>query len=215
MLTEDRKDYLCAESFVIDIRPYGDKEWQDMQATMADLKLLALDKAPCEKLVLHAIVRDEEDVERVVSYFVYEGAMYDKLFENPNFSSRWHKKYDTDPMFKDRVEGFAYICYAILLVLLATRSIQKERREVPYRRLITNATKPHKKGTGGYTIVRAPTHKENGGAETGEHKRPHFRRGHIRKLHPTDKTNWIWVSPCFINGEPEVQRKAYLIKSAA
>jgi hypothetical protein len=96
------------------------------------------------------------------------------------------------------------------LVMLATRGIVKERHEIKKSQQLTD-NKPHKKGSGGYTIIRTPeAHEIEGGTHASP--RPHFRRGHIRKLDPEDKTRWIWVSSCFVNGEPEVARKSYLVR---
>ena len=211
---EHHKDYLSAEQFFLDTRGLDREEIDDIHATYGDLALLNLNLLPVNNLVLHVLYeavagpniltmfspRANEGVianEKSLCYLLCENSEEMKALED---------------IFKEdsNHERFARHCFEQLIVMLATKGAIKEKHEIRKSQKGLEAN-PHKKGSGGYTIVRPPRAYELSDNLTGRTVRPHFRRGHIRKLHPEDKTKWIWVSSCFIHGEPEVQRTAYLV----
>jgi hypothetical protein len=208
----EKSNFLRAEQFVLDVRPVTIEEYGDISKTFKDLRELSLDKGPYDRYVLHHISQADlsKDV-MVISYYIDETK---ELIECSILSDSM-EKFNHLKNLQNQEISFAF-SRSILITMLATRGVIKERREMPKSREGIDS-KPHKKGTGAYTILRAPRANEhdndNESVLTGSKKRPHFRRGHIRKFHPDDKTRWVWVSPCFINAEPEIQRKAYLVAS--
>jgi hypothetical protein len=214
---EDYQDYLKAESFVIDMREYTEEEFEDIHKTYVDLETLNLHKGPCEKYVLHAIVKDVGGVERIVSYFFLRENEFDVLFDNDREEKEHSNVFDKNEKYKENTVGYATLVRNRFIVLLATNFIEKNRYEASKNRIIENEEKAHKKGSGACTIIQIPGISSGGGGNVPPMftMRPHFRRGHIRKFHPEDRTRWVWVSPCFIHAEPEIRRKAYLVRDAA
>lgn len=210
---EDYQDYLRSESFALDMRGYTKKEWSDVKATYLDLELLKINNPPCEKMILHAIVKDENGVQRIISFFLLGSNKFDQIFENKELFDEHTDRRENEKGYDSRFLNYAAITYERFIVLLATRGIEKHHTPLSSRKRSLLRGEIHKKGTGGYTIIQRPGISTDGqGNVPPLYKvRPHFRRGHIRKFHSEDKTKWVWVSPCFINGEPEVQRKAYLV----
>lgn len=212
----DYQDYLMAEQFVIDVRGYNQQEHTDIKATFDDLQELKLAKLPYSKIVLHVIIPIKTGDE-VFSFFIHQSdeKMLRFIFLSDNeIMSLDKRKALNNPVEKEKHGVQINNFVAKLIVFLATRNIIKKHHDVKKSQRSMN-DKSHKRGSGGYTIIRRPeAHEISEGDGTGNKKRPHFRRGHIRRLHPEDKTKWIWVSPCFINVEPEVQRIAYLTQAA-
>lgn len=204
----ERENYLRGESFVVDCG-LTDDEVDDVKETYKDLHELGLAASPCPYFVLHMVSRAEFWAKGKGPDILH--SMYvcgENIYHLAESESEW--RYLNNRLIKNN--NFFISNIQNLIVLLATRGIEKNRKAPPTNRMMTAENKAHKKGCGGYTIIRRPitiaTSPEGDAAFT---KRPHFRRGHIRKYHPDDKTRWTWVSPCFINGEPEIQRKAYLV----
>lgn len=205
------KDYLLAEQFVVDIDFFrDDKMIGEISATYDDLVELGLDKPPFEKYVVHAVSDGlvissfvdrpiQISEERNGIYPLYEEQHYEKIKNGIND--------ERDQLYKD----CAILASVGLVVFLATNNVNKERHIIKTSQDSKNGI-PHKKGSGGYTILSAPVRGDGSGCHAGTTVRPHFRRGHIRRLNPLDKSRWVWVSPCFIHGEPETQRVAYIKK---
>lgn len=203
-------DYLNAEQFILDCRSLTDQEINDMSATMKDLAFLGLDKPPCINYVLHSIVQINNNP-KIISVYIHNGEykyLIAELYEAELLMDQFIK-------YGDNVSKIANTTGVLadmqLIVMLATKGCIKEYHECKKSQCTING-KPHKKGSGGYTIIRPPEANEISMNHLGYSIRPHFRRGHIRRLDPLDKTKWIWVSPCFIHGETKTNRKAYLVK---
>lgn len=219
------EDYLMAEQFALDLRNLSDDDIVALESTYADLEELNLDKLPYEKIVIHVLSEaSDPDIlgskkEIIISYFFQEEknklADYSIIFDSEETMRRTVEIYKKHDPAKKKLGGIFRTVKLSLIVMLATRNAIKEYHEArkPPNRL---TGKSHKRGSGGYTIIRCPEYNEiEGGEGSGTKKRPHLRRGHIRKLHPTEKTKWIWVAPCFVNGEPEVRRTSYLVDADA
>lgn len=218
---EDYDDYLKAEQFVVDLRDFGKKDAKELDLTYDALSEMGLDKLPYEKIVVHALARISnehgQDIDFGISSYYFFGkrdasnnelAYY--LFEDPYLLAISVERFNKDTNYQAACRNYVRTVKRSIVVMLATRNIVKERKESKSSQASING-KPHKKGSGGYTLLRPPeAHEVGDGTGTHASPRPHFRRGHIRKLHPEDKTRWVFVAPCFVNGEPAVQRKAYL-----
>lgn len=214
------QDYLMAEQFVLDMRNMSADDNLSVIETYKDLQEIKLDKLPYENIVVHAFESFGKDMnwidipkyDGIVTVFYHKNKVF-MLFEDPKALIQAVELTTSDPEAKKEFDGIVKLIKIKLIVMLATKNIIKEYHEArknPYR--LTG--EPHKRGSGGYTIIRPPEAYE---IEGGTHAspRPHLRRGHIRKLHPEDKTQWIWVSPCFVNGAPTEQRISYLTNSDA
>ena len=216
-------NYLMAEQFVVDCRDLSDEELDDIHATYDDLAEMGLTLPPYPNIVFHVIWRFKRDghpdKDNIISLYqthnMKTGAQEEirsfALSGEPFLNSEGNADESEDGFEIDQAGHWLEDSRIKLLVMLATKNIIKDKHEVKHSQKAISGF-PHKKGSGGYTIIRTPeTHEIEGGASTGKHTRPHFRRGHIRRLDPNDKMRWIMVSPCFVNGEPEVARKAYLV----
>lgn len=205
------QNYLRAEQFVIDMRGYTNEDWTAASETYNDLRELNLDKPPCDQYVLHILVAPEGRSEAVWSQFWRAKERVYPMYQKQESLDEQLRRM-RDPEIKKEITEYLALGHERFIVMLATRGVDKHKYEVPRsRKLLSDLGKAHKKGTGGYTIIRTPIDTHNESGETDSTKRPHFRRGHIRKYAPEDKTRWVWVQSCFVNGEPEVQRKAYLV----
>jgi hypothetical protein len=217
---EEYKKYLMAEQFVIDIRKFQHENPdynQELFATIEDMRYFSIAKAPFDNFIIHAISKTEPaGGDSVVLTFYYKVDEEDQakgtFTQWPCFPSKQGLSYFLgNDDFIEQAKQISEYSYAALIVSLATKGAIKDRHECKRSQRAING-KPHKKGSAGYTIIRPPEpHELEGCIPDGSTKRPHFRRGHIRKLDPENRLKWIWVSPCFIHGEPEVQRKAYLV----
>lgn len=210
---EEYQNYLMAEQFVVDLRGCDDKSIKEMENSFLDFREYGLTLPPCQRFVLHSIVPSyDKKSSCIASYFCYfngDEGTFDPIFENEKYYVNFKQQLLSHPSLSRYLGEACGIAYEYLIVMLSTLGVIKERHEIKKSQLPAN-NKPHKKGSGGYTIIRPPeAHEIKGGSHASP--RPHFRRGHIRKLHPEDKTRWIFVSPCFVNGEPEVVRKSYLV----
>ena len=216
----DYQNYLMAEQFVVDMRPMSEYETRkQISETYDALAEMSLDCPPCENFLIHTIEEDSLGKTAIVSYYFTINDLNGKskltgnirnivlLFESEQSLSFAHSKTQE---IKNVLTERSHWAMIQLIVMLATTGTIKEKHDPKPSHLLSGG-KPHKKGSGGYTIIRSPEAHELAGGGSGRTVRPHFRRGHIRKLDPLDKTRWVWVSPCFIHGEPEVQRKAYLV----
>jgi hypothetical protein len=218
------QNYLKAEQFVVDMRNMTEPELDDIEKTFNDLSAMGLSSPPYDNFVIHTInqyqgkyydvVRDYTGSDiQILTFYVYRGCL---LNDQRNILALFpsEENYRTALAVHEKLKAFysmkSHESLAKLIVMLATRNIVKERKEPKASQAPVNG-KPHKKGSGGYTLLRPPeAHEVGDGTGTHASPRPHFRRGHIRKLHPEEKARWIFVAPCFVNGEPEVMRKAYL-----
>jgi hypothetical protein len=216
------EEFLKAEQFVVDLRGFSEEEKNQVIDTYNDLVEMGLDKLPYEKCVIHSLRRIlhndgvpiDKPYDLVQSYYFFKegvGGVCALFPDQQELLDTLHNC-KTEPRFIKEIQSLIVITKMNLVVSLATRNIIKERHEPrkPINRLTGLA---HKRGSGGYTLIRPPESHEIEGGHSGIKVRPHFRRGHIRKLDPDDRARWIWVSPCFINGEPEIARKAYLVTS--
>lgn len=210
--------YLRAETFVIDWRKI---DFSEVLETYKSLQEMNLDKPPYERFVLHVITKFRYDAnENLIPE--YDGIVSFYRFVDIKPRWAWLCEYKEtllqrieivkhDPGAQKSFDEIASSARCALYVALITKNIIKERHAARKAQQPINGN-PHKKGSGGYTIIRPPeAHEIDGYKSTGKPVRPHFRRGHIRKLDQSDASKWIWVSPCFVNGEPEIQRKAYLV----
>lgn len=205
------QNYLRAEQFVIDMRGYTEEEWKDVVLTYEDLKSLNLNAPPYESFVLHVVAPNQNMDERIFSVFSAREDAFFIIYESEN-SLRAHKKAIHDEKnYKQEVEDYLQLVMSRLIVLLATRGVDKSAHKMPSSRFMTAENGTHKKGVGGYTIIGRPHAVTSPDGDPCRRIRAHFRRGHIRKYAPEDKTRWVYVQSCFVNGEPEVQRKAYLV----
>ena len=218
---EEYQNYLMAEQFVVDMRNITPEEKEDALETLRDMNDFGLYKGPCEKYILHFIhkvrlVGTLKEMDKIISIYIVQ-AVNMKEFQYYTIHDSYSEYLNMQIMCENNDEAESSISVAsswanaMLILMLATRNIIKEKHENKKSQQPVNG-KPHKKGSGGYTLLRPPeAHEIKDGTGTHASPRPHFRRGHIRKLHQEDKTQWIFVSPCFVNGEPEVARKAYLV----
>ena len=212
---DEYNNYLMAEQFVVDMRPISEYETRkQMLETYDDLNELSLGSPPFDNFIIHTIEEDKSGKIVIISYYFSKGNLDGDmrniilLFES-DFA--YQSAYQRHEELKDVLSERSRWAMVFLVVMLSTTGIIKNRIECKKSQMPSNNGWPHKKGSGGYTIIRAPEAHELTGGHSGAIVRPHFRRGHIRKLHPEDKARWVWVRPCFIHGEPEVQRKAYLV----
>ena len=218
-------DYLLAEQFVLDLRNITSDDAFELDKTYDDLEAMGLAKLPYDKVVVHTLSKTENKKdpklegnysEAILSWFLYpDPDDENKARSNCLFSSKEQlintlKEFNDDESFRTNTRNYLRTVKRSLITMLATKNAIKERHDAKQSQQAVDG-KPHKKGSGGYTIIRPPESHEVEGGTHGS-PRPHLRRGHIRKLHPEDKTRWVWVSPCFVNGEPEVARKAYLLQ---
>lgn len=104
----------------------------------------------------------------------------------------------------------------ILIVLLATRNITKERTKDKLLSMGIGTKKNNYRPlyTTTLTLPRAVTKDDGQPASVGAMKRPHLRRGHIRHQKYGPKlafTKLIWIEPCFINADEDFvsTRSAY------
>ena len=220
--TELYQIYLSCEQFVINASDYTLDDHKNIVKTFNDMKELELHFPPYNDFVLHIIAPYVVIGRTIVSIF-YHGTHAQNTQSTPiNFFllSESEKEVETlhlmleKEVFSKELNSIAGVFLTKFVVTLATRNIVKEHHECKKSQQ-PHKGRPHKKGSSGYTILCAPeAHEVGDGTKIGGwHPRPHFRRGHIRKLHPEDKTRWVWVSPCFVNGEPETARKSYLVAS--
>lgn len=230
---DEYDEYLNAEQFVVDCRNYSIKEIEDIFTTYSDLKEMGLEEMPCTPIVIHSLhdpddrdilssenllfVPPKNEIKGIASFYMSE--KHGRYSYNLSESIEQDREISRVLSNKGSLEctSLAYharLAEVILIVMLATRNVVKEHKECRTSQRADNTGKPHKKGSGGYTLVRTPEANETGSNDiyrTHGSPRPHFRRGHIRKIHPEDKTSWVFVSPCFVNGQPDDPRKAYLI----
>lgn len=208
-------DYLLCEQFVIDLSDIGPDDIEEMDKTFLEMKEFGLAVPPYDSFVIHAICKlPTWEHARIESMFCFKqngGLVFDALFDSEREKALFDR-YCTDPEDKYNAQVAAGLFYEKLLVMLATRGAIRERHEVRRAQRSVKG-KPHKRGSGGYTIIRPPEAHEIAG---GNHAspRPHLRRGHIRRYDPIDKTKWVWIEPCFVNGAQPERRQAYLVKTA-
>lgn len=223
--------FLMAEQFVIDCRNLTLEDLKNMKETYDDLTEMGLNGMPYNDVIIHNISEFKGQT-YVFSIFSSDKKthlmledwkdldLFEKILESGSGSFYEHEekpsKQWADEMEREDIEtalrSWAPCSELQLVVMLATKNAVKDRHLVKKSQQPING-KPHKKGSGGYTIIRSPEPHEVGDKIlSGWTVRPHFRRGHIRRLHPEDKTRWVFVSPCFVNGDPEISRKAYLVK---
>lgn len=212
---ERHNDYLMCEQFVIDLRDFTAEDIKEMDKTFLEMKEFGLASPPYDCFVIHAICKlptwEHATIQSMFCFKQNGRLVFDALFDNEREKSLFDQ-YCTDPEDKYNAQVAAGLFYEKLLVMLATRGAIRERHEV--RRSQTSVGgKPHKRGSGGYTIIRPPEAHEIAGG-THASPRPHLRRGHIRRYDPIDKTKWVWIEPCFVNGEQPERRQAYLVKTA-
>lgn len=213
------QQYLSAEQFVIDVRTsipnsifFSEKDTRAIADTAQELFDIGLYKTPLDIFVVHEITENHAKEQFILS-FLFVGNGKDDSYES-YFLSETQKGIELMQGKEAKEEFIREGMWGLqaLIVLLNTTGTIKEKRETKKSREPIKG-RAHKKGSGGYTIIRPPEAHELEGCQTGNKVRPHFRRGHIRKLDPENKTKWIWVSPCFIHGEPETARKAYLVQT--
>lgn len=104
----------------------------------------------------------------------------------------------------------------ILIVLLATRNIVKERTKDKLLSMGIGAKKNNFRPlyTTTLTLPKTVTRDDGQPANVGTSPRPHLRRGHIRHQKYGPKlafTKMIWVEPCFVNADDQFvsERSAY------
>lgn len=226
--------YLLANQFVVDERALKTEELLDVLETFNHLDEYGLAKEPFDYFIIHAIrtlknvketiavkenpeIAKELDGKQIIDstfWFREDGHLYFIILSETYEMQERMKEFRNNPKYHEEAENDRAYNIGImrkLIVFLATKGVIKDIHECKKSQQLVNG-KPHKKGSGGYTIIRPPEpHELAGGAHASP--RPHFRRGHIRKIDPDDKTRWVFVQPCFVNGEPEISRKAYLVKN--
>lgn len=106
----------------------------------------------------------------------------------------------------------------ILIVLLATKNVEKEVKECKTLRLGIGKKERHQYTT---TLkIGKVTERAGESIGSGVTRRPHLRRGHIRRQHhgPNNElTKSIWIEPVFVNADPNwiAERTAYNVSLAA
>lgn len=119
--------------------------------------------------------------------------------------------HDCGEDFCDQLITLGFEFYKLLLVSLATRNVEKVTTESKLGRL--GIGKPKHRFTTLICIGQlAPV--TSGEGTTGTTKRPHLRRGHIRRqpFGPSlQSVRKIWIAPLFVNAEKGMAegRKAY------
>ena len=201
---EEYNNYLLAEQFVLDVRFETDEEIIGRNYTYNDLKELGLENPPYNNLIIHTLGN-----KGALTFYYYNGT-FCACVENKEQAIKLNQNILFDGETKKNFNLLAAVNLQDLVVMLATKNSIKQKHEPRLSQKPING-KPHKKGSGAYTLIRRPYEYELTGETTGLKKRAHFRRGHIRKLHPTDKLKWVWVSPCFVNGETSIARTSYLV----
>lgn len=204
------QNYLNAEQFVLDMRDFTNDDDKELCETFIAMRDFGIYKPPYDRFVIHALCR-ANGVDLLSSAFFMvnnEGVFFNELFETEEAYSAFLFECQKDSRFTSAVRHHCGILHDKLIVMLNTRNIVKERHEPPKAQRMKGKS-ASKRGSGGYTVIRPPRADEMPGYDTGTHAspRPHLRRGHVRHLQNGGKT---WVQPCFVNGEPEERRIAYL-----
>lgn len=112
------------------------------------------------------------------------------------------------------IQDLIPIISAGFICLLATRNVAKETKEDKLAKLGIGKRNKHRYRY--ITTISLPKEMEDDPEHhpTGEHKRPHWRRGHIRnqRFGPNLQfTKQVWIEPIFVNADPTFvdQREAY------
>lgn len=218
---ELRNRFMKAETFVIDASSYVcDEKANDILATYKDMEELGINKPPYNDLIVYLVV-DNKDNPGIFfrGIFLMVNPKWPDIAENEKaLDFVLLAPHETEERYKELLldeqecRNEADTAITVLIVLLATRGIITERKT---SHTITSRTKS---GTGGITYLSAPQYISDSNGHSGISCRPHLRRGHIRRQHygiGNTLEKKIWVEPCFVNGEPEQAREAYVTKGAA
>lgn len=166
------------------------------------------------------VLVDRHDMPGFFSIVDGEAAKRFRAARQNRLTGEWTELKDWE--FLERTGEYGHSLYKCLLVLLATRNIEKELRTDKLAKLGIGKKSAHRYTY--TTTLRVPAvcseTVATAGIPSGASKRPHLRRGHIRRQHFGPRNSFekkIWIEPLFVNADEDFisARTAYNITGIA
>jgi hypothetical protein len=201
----------------------------DLQVSRTGLDLLAASFAGAEKGYSTGLVAriwfDEKDSEGVTPFrfrLKKDGGGPNAWYDARTLAASNRPPDETDERFEEVVRCFGILVsdlVAVLIVLLATKNVQKTVKENKLAKLGIGKNPYTHTTTLSIGKVTERTDGVKGDEPRGE-VRPHLRRGHIRNQHYGPNNQFkkqIFVQPVFVNADKGwvAERTAYNVRRAA
>lgn len=187
---------------------------EDIQATFTDMEEMGLVRLPYEEIILHVFMNG------------HNASVYYRETGDKEFSARVlidtnillegvspEVRVSLEGQFNEYSSKMAHVLFGLLVVMMATKGVEKS--PIGGSKGLKLGVGSAKYGKCSYTYIH-PAATIRGNQGDGGSKRPHLRRGHIRRQkygrnYSMEKK--IWIEPVLVNGEtgePE-KREAYII----